>query len=1044
MKNSAKKSFNQQSFVEIEHEVLNFWAKHDIFQKIQKQHENDPPYWYYDGPPFATGLPHHGHLLASTIKDIIPRYFEMNGHNVPRHFGWDCHGVPIEHAIDKDLGLSTEEALAKLGLAGYNQACAGIVDKYAEQWEHTIKRMGRWVDFTKAYKTLDSNYMESVWWAIAELYKKDLIYQGVKVVPYSTNLRTPLSNFEASSNYQRIQNPAITVLAKLRDEDTFLAIWTTTPWTLPTNLAICIGYHRYIKVKDKKNNRHIIIAKDCLAHLANADSLEVIEDVEADSLVGKQYEPFFPDFANLRSQGAFRVLQDNYVTTSDGTGLVHCAPAHGEDDYRVCQNANIPVVCAIDEAGCFNSDIIDFAGLAIKDANKKIIHQLKDRELLYHQDVIVHNYPFCPRTDTPLIYKTIPSWYVRVTKIKEKLLHANQSIHWVPEHIKQGRFGKWLDNAKDWAISRNRYWGTPIPLWVNDQNANVICIGSKEELLQYSGKEPTDLHREHIDNITFVLPNEDGVYRRIPEVLDCWFESGSMPFAQLHYPFENKALFHDLFPATFIAEGIDQTRGWFYTLTVLASALFDKPAFKNVIVNGIVMAEDGKKMSKRLKNYTPPNKLLETYGADALRLYLIQSNLVKAEEQRFSDEGVKDITRRILLPWKNAFSFFITYAEADQWQPQQTKPEYENILDRWILGRLEQLTIQINSAMQEYKLHSITQHIESFLDDLTNTYIRLNRDRFWTEGIDKDKDLAFSCLDKVTYTLSTLMAPFTPFLSEKIHSERIKILSRTENETSIHALAYPTSCSQVLDKKLTIGVRTMQQILLLGRQGRNDAKIKTKIPLATITIAHSQQAVLASIKPLEDYILKELNIKSIQYTVNEESLIRLKAKVNLPKLGRVLGKKLQAVRHEVESLDDEAIRNFENSAKYRCKSIDIDLDKEDIIIEREALAGSHALSNKVITIALDTTLNDALLAEGTAREVINRIQKIRKEMDLNVSDRILIKVTCSDPLKKIIQMHCKHIQQETLSIELQFSQKPLLHTINIDEHEATIEIEKIK
>ena len=1037
---AEKKSFAQQSFVEIEHDILAYWKQENTFAAVQKHFQDQPPYWYYDGPPFATGLPHHGHLLASTIKDIVPRYFEMQGHHVPRHFGWDCHGVPIEHAIDKDLGLSTQEAIAKLGLAGYNDACRGIVDKYASQWEDTIHRMGRWADFSTCYKTLDTPFMESVWWAVAELHKKGLIYQGVKVVPYSTQLQTPLSNFEASSNYQNVQNPAITVLVKLADEESYLAIWTTTPWTLPANLAICIGPYQYVKVVSADDPRPIIVAEDCLARLPNHDTLEIIEKISAEDLVGKAYEPLFNYYENEREQGAFRILLDDYVTTTDGTGLVHCAPAHGEDDYRVCQQAGINIVCPLDEAGCFNEEAPDFQGAYVKDADKAIIKHLKNTNRLYHQDVIVHNYPYCPRTDTPLIYRTIPSWYVKVSEIKDKLLAANQAINWVPEHIKHGRFGKWLENAKDWAISRNRYWGTPIPIWINDQTQQIKCIGSIDELAQLSGTRPTDLHREHVDSITFTLPGEPGTYHRIPEVLDCWFESGSMPFAQLHYPFENQKLFDELFPATFIAEGIDQTRGWFYTLTVLSCALFDKPAFKNVIVNGIVMAEDGKKMSKRLKNYTPPNELLETYGADALRLYLIQSNLVRAEEQRFCDQGVKDIARRILLPWKNAYQFFETYACIDQWRPSSEPVAFTNLLDRWILSRQQTLIDSVNQHMQSYHLHAVVMQIESFLDDLTNTYIRLNRARFWADGMEEDKVQAYTCLDTILQQLCILMAPFTPFLSEKIYQQRQVALGETDQLASIHMHRYPQADLSKKDATLEHGVATMQQILLLGRQARNDAKIKIKTPLQKLSIIHGDDKTLDALKPVLDIIQRELNVKEILLTTEESNFITLYAKVNLPKLGKKLGSKLRTLKQHVENLDHTTIKNYEREQKLVID--DLSLQGDDILVFREPLPSTQALSNSIITIALDTTLNEALIQEGYARELVSHIQKIRKESGFHVSDRIQITLACNPEFTAAIQKHLAYIQQETLCNKWLEGKVDEGHSIVIDQHEMSLALKK--
>jgi isoleucyl-tRNA synthetase len=675
------------SFARMEEDILARWQAGDVFRKSLESRRGKKPYIFYDGPPFATGLPHHGHIVASTIKDIVPRYWTMKGRYVLRRFGWDCHGLPIEHEIDKQLGMSAQAAVEKMGVAGYNDACRAIVQRYVEQWRETVSRLGRWVDFDNDYKTMDPWYMESVWWVVKQLWDKGLIYQGNKIMPVSTALETPLSNFEATSNYVDVQDPAITVLLELEDGD-WLAVWTTTPWTLPSNLAVCVGPDLdYTLALDPASGRRIWFATERLEHY---EQLEAVATARGRELVGRRYRPLFPYFAAEAANGAFQVLMDDYVTATEGTGLVHQAPAFGEDDHRVLQAAGISAfVCPVTMAGIFTDEVADFAGQYVKDADRNIIRALRDRGLLYRHDTIMHSYPYCYRSDTPLIYRAVPSWYVEVTAIRDKLIAANEQMHWVPEHIKHGRFGNWLEGAIDWAISRNRVWGTPIPIWINDVTGNRVCLGSIEEVRQRTGVTLADLHREHVDPLTFEVAGEPGTYRRIPEVLDCWFESGSMPYAQLHYPFENEGLFTAGFPAEFIAEGLDQTRGWFYTLTVLGAALYDKPAFRNVIVNGMVMAEDGKKMSKRLRNYTPPDDLMATYGADALRLYLINSGLVRGEEQRFSDAGVQDMTRRALLPWYNAFSFLRTYAEIDQWSPDKGLHIGENLLDQWILSSVE-------------------------------------------------------------------------------------------------------------------------------------------------------------------------------------------------------------------------------------------------------------------------------------------------------------------------------------------------------------------
>jgi isoleucyl-tRNA synthetase len=858
------------SFVEAEHKILSFWQENDIFKKTLEKTKNGNPYIFYDGPPFATGLPHHGHLVGGTLKDCVPRYFTMKGYYVERRFGWDCHGLPIEHEIDKKLGMSAHDAVEKLGVAKYNQECRSIVQLYTKEWEKTVNRMGRWVDFENDYKTMDLDFMESVWWVFKSIWDKGLIYQGNKVVPFSTKLGTVLSNFEANLNYQDVQDPAITVLFKLKEEDAYIAAWTTTPWTLPSNLGLCTGPDiDYVLVKDEDKNIKFYLAEARLESYSKKRNLTVIKNLKGTDLKGKSYEPLFPYFKELVSEGAFQISNDAYVTTEDGTGIVHLAPAFGEDDNRVLKEAgHAAFACPVDNQGQFTSEVTDYAGIHIKEADKDIIKRLKAEGKLYHQDVIVHSYPFCYRSDTPLIYKAIPTWYVNVEKIKENLIAANQQINWVPEHIKQGRFGKWLENARDWAISRNRVWGTPLPIWINDETENMKCFGSAAELAEITKTEIKDLHREFVDDLTFKLDGEPGTYRRITEVLDCWFESGSMPYAQLHYPFENEEIFKQGFPAAFIAEGLDQTRGWFYTLTVLSTALFNKPAFTNVIVNGLVMAEDGKKMSKRLKNYTPPDTLMEEFGADALRLYMINSPLVRAEELKFSDAGVKDMVRRVLLPWYNAFKFFQTYATVDKWDPSKDFSTGDNILDQWVISRLQTLISNVSTEMENYKLYNVIPALFEFIEELTNWYIRLNRRRFWEEGLEEDKKQAYSTLYSTVKEISVLMAPFAPFLSDHIFLELSKL--GEIKEESVHLCSYPEPKDSLRRPLLEQAVSRLQQIILLGRQKRNQVKIKVKTPLRELTIIHQDENLLKEISKLESYIQTEMNVKEISYSQEED------------------------------------------------------------------------------------------------------------------------------------------------------------------------------
>ena len=1029
------------SFVDAEHAVLGFWKDRDIFQRSLEATRDCPPYIFYDGPPFATGLPHHGHLVGSTLKDIIPRYYTMQGRYVQRRFGWDCHGLPIEHEIDKSLGMSSQEAVEKLGVRGYNNECRGIVQRYTREWEKTITRLGRWVDFQNDYKTMDPAFMESVWWVIQQLWNKDLIYRGVKVVPFSTALGTVLSNFEAGSNYQDVQDPAVTVLFKLQDEDAYIAAWTTTPWTLPSNLGLCVNAGiDYNKVRDLDTGKVFYMAAARLEALGKHRTLEVLDTLLGSALVGKRYSPLFPYFADLAEEGAFKVMADDYVTIESGTGIVHQAPAFGEDDYRVMRAHGVNAApCPIDLEGKFTAEVPDYQGVYVKDADKLIIRRLKEEGFLLVQETIVHAYPFCPRSDTPIIYRTIPSWYVKVEQLRDRLVANNQQINWVPEHIKNGRMGNWLQGAIDWCISRNRYWGTPLPIWINDVTGKMICVGSTAELQQYTGVLVGDLHREFVDELTFSLDGEEGVYRRVEEVLDCWFESGSMPYAQLHYPFENQEVFEAGFPAEYICEGLDQTRGWFYTLLVLSTALYDKPSFKNVIVNGIVMAEDGKKMSKRLQNYTQPDILMEEYGADALRLYLINSGLVKAEEQRFSDTGVKDMVRRAMLPWFNSFKFLQTYAEIDQWRAQPNAPVSSNITDQWVLSRLQSLVTTVTREMADYKLYNVVPALFEFIEELTNWYIRLNRSRFWEDGMSADKQAAYQTLYDTLHTVTLCMAPFSPFLAEHIYQRLLPFSPvGTDVPDSVHLCRYPAPHAESIRPTLEAAVARMQNVILLGRQKRNQVKIKIKTPLARLTVVHREQTMLDEIARLEDYIRAELNVKEVSYSTEEDRYIRLYAKPNSPVLGKRLGKDFGRFRGLIEKLSSDQLNALQEAGSLTLDSETFSLD--DILVFREAKEGTEAVSNRFISIDIDCALNPALVREGLAREVVNRIQKTRKDSGLNVADRIDVNYQADGELAAAIAEHAEYIKQETLCHSLEVGKGEL--NFDVDEHSLQLTVSK--
>ncbi len=1040
---SGENGSNEQfSFVQAEHDVLKFWNEHKTFEKSLEKTEKNKPYIFYDGPPFATGLPHHGHLVGSILKDIVPRYFTMKGNYVGRRWGWDCHGLPIEHEIDKKLGMSTADAVEKIGIAGYNKECRSIVDTFTSEWQKTINRLGRWVDFENCYRTMDGNFMESVWWVFKQLWDKGLIYKGTKVVPFSTALGTVLSNSESSENYQDVQDPAITVLMKSnQEENTYFAAWTTTPWTLPSNLGLCVGADiDYVKAKDEELGIFIYMAKARVeAYEKKKKQLTIVEEMKGSKLKGMTYEPLFPYFKGMAKDGAFQMFNDDYVTTDNGTGIVHQAPSFGEDDNRVFAEAGIHLeACPIDFAGKFLSEVSDFEGMYVKDADKPIIARLKDEKKLYEQDVLVHSYPFCPRSDTPLIYRSIPSWYVAVEKIKPKALEVAKEINWTPSHIKEGRFGKWLEGARDWAISRSRIWGTPLPIWENDKTEKRMCFGSYAELENCTGVHLEDHHREFVDDLTFTVDGEEGTYRRIPEVLDCWFESGSMPYAQLHYPFENEEYFKGGFPAEYIAEGVDQTRCWFYYLIVMSAALFEKPAFKNVIVNGIVLAEDGKKMSKRLRNYTAPDTLMEEYGADAFRLYLINTGLVKAEEQRFADGGVKDMVRRVLLPWYNSYKFFTTYAEVDGWKASENYKLGDNIVDRWVLSKLQTLKKKIAKEMEAYKLYNVVPSLFTFIDDLTNWYIRLNRARFWGEGLSDDKCAAYSTLYTTLKEIAMAMAPFTPFLSEHLYKDLAKFGENLEE--SVHLCDYPVADDKLIDATLEDAVDRMQQIILLGRQKRNQVQIKVKTPLNRLTVIHKEQSMLDEIAKLEGYIKTELNIKTIEYSTDEDKYINLYAKPNSPVLGKRLGKAFGKFRGLLQALTADQLNELEEKGSIEIE--DESFSPSDVLIFREAKEGTEALSNRFISIDIDCNLSQDLIDEGLAREVVNRIQRTRKDKNFNVADRIVVNYKGSEELVAAISKHSEYIARETLTNELTPGEGPNPIEFNVEKFELTLSIEK--
>ena len=1033
---------NKINFPELESRILEFWRKENIFRKSVEERPADNEFIFYDGPPFATGLPHYGHLLAGTIKDVIPRYKTMQGYRVERRFGWDCHGLPVEYEIEQTLGLKGRPDIEEFGVGNFNEECRKIVLRYASEWRETVERMARWIDFDNDYKTMDLTFMESVWWVFDQLWKKGLIYEGVKVMPYSWRVSTPLSNFEANLNYKDTQDPSVTVKFALTSEpNTSILAWTTTPWTLPSNLALCAGPNlNYVCFQPHGSEEKYWICEGRLSAYFEEGSYQIIKRCDGKELEGLAYEPIFR-FADGRVDlsKARRVLLDEYVSDESGTGIVHQAPAFGEDDLRICQREGIPVFDPVDTEGNFCNYMDFIAGMNIKEADKTIIRQLKEQGSLFRQDTIQHSYPFCWRTDTPLIYKAISTWFVNVEAIKDRMVSHNQTVHWVPTHIRDGRFGKWLENARDWAISRNRYWGTPLPIW-RSEDGDILCFGNVADLEEAVGQKITDLHKHFLDDL--LIHKNGKTYRRIPEVLDCWFESGAMPYAQQHYPFENKELFEENFPANFICEGLDQTRGWFYTLVVHAAALFDAPAFRNCIVNGLILAEDGKKMSKRLKNYPDPVEMLDRYGADAIRLYMLNSVAVQGESLRFSEQGLVEVTRSVLLPLWNSLSFLSTYAEIDGWEPTEANLAVEkaNPLDRWIMSRLQGLIVEVHSAMDLYELNKASAPFVHFIDLLTNWYLRRSRRRFWKDGRGQDKMSAYATLFLVLRDLSKIIASFVPYVAEGIYES----LRREEDPISVHLDYFPAVDENSRDSELEARMDLVLAAVNMGRALRAKHQLKIRQPLQRLFLITRDPEAQRILNELDALLLDELNIKELVLTENEEDLVRLSAQANFRVLGKRLGKRMKEVADQIKTLDLENIRRLQDGGSVTLQHADgeVTLTLEDVLIQRLQREGLLVESSGSVTIALDTQLNESLIKEGLAREFVNKVQHMRKEQDLAVMDRILIRYKSSDIVGKALSAYQDFVCTETLCERLLLEENPGSEW-DINGEICTIELQRV-
>ena len=1034
-----------------EEEVLKFWQEKDIFKKSISQREGAEDFVFYDGPPFATGLPHFGHFIPSTIKDIIPRYQTMKGKKVERRFGWDCHGLPIENLIEKELGINSKHEIEQMGIDKFNEACRASVLRYTSEWRKTITRMGRWVDFDNDYKTMNPEFMESIWWVAKSLWDKNLIYEGKYILPYCPRCSTVLSTHELAQGYKDVQDQTVTVRFKITkapdaiddkeitNGNTYFLAWTTTPWTLPSNLGLCMGPEiDYVKILDKASGDYYIFAQARLsAYYKNEDDYQIIYTRKGKDFVGAEYEPLFPYFAELSDakvcaekskqkceKGAFRMFNADYVSTEDGTGIVHIAPAFGEEDHKVFAGSGVPEVEPIDAECKFTKEVSDYEGKFVKDCDKDIMARLKNEGKLVKRDTIVHSYPHCWRCGSPLIYRGIGSWFVRVADHHESLLKANSQISWQPSHIKEGRFGKWLAGSRDWAVSRNRYWGNPIPIWRcdNPECKDSVCVGSRQELKDLSGIYPDDLHKQFVDKITFPCKKCSGTMRRIPEVFDCWFESGSMPYAQQHYPFENKEYFEQHFPADFISEGLDQTRGWFYTLTILASHLFDKPAFKNCIVNGIVLASDGRKMSKSLRNFTDPVEAINKFGADAIRLFLMHSAVVKADEIRYSDDGVREILKSILIPWWNSYSFFVTYANIDKVTPTGHYFDSKlpsNPLDAWLLSITQKLISDVSQALDSYDLSAAIDPIVKFIDELNNWYIRRSRRRFWKSENDTDKTEAYESLYVALKTLSLVAAPFVPFITEEMYLN----LKTSEDKESVHLCDYPVPNADWINKELEFKMETVQKAVSMGHSLRNQFNLKNRQPLASVALVTRNPEEKRVLAEMEECIREELNVKKVEFHDREDELVEYKAKANFKVLGKELGPLMKQAAQVISTLTSEQIQSILEGTKLSIEvsGNEVELDSEKVLVERLEKDDLKVLNDGTLTVGLDSKVTDELKKEGYVRDLIRGIQNQRKENGYNVTDRIKIKLSGDSDLQSAFKIFEDFIANETLANEIEWT-----------------------
>ena len=1011
-----KKVPTDLKFVEREREVEKFWRDNHIFEKSIEDRKDAPTYMFYDGPPTANGKPHIGHALTRVIKDMIPRYRTMKGYKVPRKAGWDTHGLPVEIEVEKELGINGKEQIEKYGVAPFIEKCKESVWKYKSMWEQFSNVIGFWADMDDPYVTYHNSYIESEWWALKQIWDKGLLYKGFKVVPYCPRCGTPLSSHEVAQGYKDVKERSAIVRFKKKDEDVYFLAWTTTPWTLPSNVALCVNPdEEYSKVKQ---GDYTYILASALVETVLKDDYTVLKNYKGKELEGIEYEPLWGGL-NVKGK-AWYVVCDSYVTLTDGTGIVHIAPAFGEDDSRIGRNYNLPFVQLVDAQGNLTKET-KWEGVFVKDADKLVLKDLEENGKLFDAPVFEHSYPHCWRCNTPLIYYARESWYIKMTAVKEDIIRNNNTINWIPESIGKGRFGDWLENIQDWAVSRNRYWGTPLNVWICECG-HMHSIGSIEELKSMSKNCPEDieLHRPYIDAVTITCPECGKEMRRTPEVLDAWFDSGSMPFAQHHYPFENKEKFEAQYPADFISEAVDQTRGWFYSLLAISTLIFNRAPYKNVIVMGHVQDEDGQKMSKSKGNAVDPMDALNKFGADAIRWYFYV-NSAPWLPNRFHDKAVEEGQRKFLGTLWNTYAFYVLYADIDNFDPTKYSLEYDklSVMDKWLLSKLNTLVKTVDEYLGNYKITETARALQSFTDDMSNWYVRRCRERFWAKGMEQDKINAYMTLYTALITLSKISAPMIPFMTEEIYQNLVRSVDKSAPE-SIHLTDFPKVNEEFIDKDLEVSMDEVLDIVVLGRAARNSANIKNRQPIGNMYVKAENVLSPFYVEIIED----ELNVKAVEFKDDVEEFVSYSFKPQLKTVGPKYGKLLGKIKEALSNLDGHKAMqelNTDGALNFDFDGEKVVLGREDLLIETAKNDNFVTEADNKVTVVLDIRLDDALLEEGFVRELISKIQTMRKEAGFEVVDHIVLSQSGNERIAEIIKKNEAVIKNDTLADEIVYN-----------------------